>query len=167
MNEFQIFAHGEEFDVDAFLATTTLRPSYVWRRGDQKRYACGESSHPTSGIEFFLGDGQQTPLFEQERIAIEYLSENREALTALARYPGVATFILRLQFHMDLDVATIAFCVRPSPRLMWNVLDVGMELDFCVTLDREREWAKWEASYSARLEEISKKRASQTLVHRE
>ena len=97
MNNFTLFAHGDEFDVDAFLASTTLRPDYVWWRGDQRRYACVESKHPTSGIEFVLGDGRTLPLSEQERIAIAYLKEHRDQLRALAQFPGAACFILGIQ----------------------------------------------------------------------
>src|SRR5262245_24986143 len=85
MNDFHVIAHGEEFDVDAFLATTTLRPSFVWR-GDL-RSACFESRHETSGIELSLGDGLSIPLCEQEKIAIAYLQEHRVELVALGEFP--------------------------------------------------------------------------------
>src|SRR4051812_2957824 len=107
MNKFCLFAHGREFDVDAFLAGTSLRPDYVWRRGDQKRYACGESRHPTSGVEVVLGDGEKLSLPEQEKIAIEYLSANREALRALAGWPGVTTFVLGLHYRIELGPSTV------------------------------------------------------------
>lgn len=140
VSEFRVFAHGETFDVDAFLATTTLRPDYVWRCGDQQRHSCMESKHETSGVEFVLGDGTQLPLGEQEKIAIEYLSANREALKTLAGYPGVTTFVLGLQYYMELYPGDIGFCMGPSALLMWHALDVGIELTFYVTLDRRREW---------------------------
>ncbi len=47
MNQFGLFAHGESFDVDAFLASSTLRPDYVWRRGDPRQYSCVDSSRST------------------------------------------------------------------------------------------------------------------------
>jgi hypothetical protein len=140
MNEFRLFAHGDAFDVDAFLASTTLRPDYIWRRGDQRRYACIESSHPTSGIELVLGDGRKIPLFEQQKIAIEYLSANREALQALAAYPGVTAFILGLQYYIQLDPSTVGLCMGPSPWLMWHCLDIGVWPTFYVSLDRRHEW---------------------------
>jgi hypothetical protein len=58
-----IFAHGERFDVDAFLARATLKPDFVWRR----------NAPLTSGIESFLGDGRKLKLRNQENIAIAYL----------------------------------------------------------------------------------------------
>ena len=134
MNEFRIFAHGEAFDVDAFLATTSLRPDYVWRRGDQRRYACIDSRHPTSGVEFVLGDGHRLLLPQQETIAIGYLSSNREPLKALARYPGVTAFILGLHHVVELEPSTIGFSLASSAPLMRHALDVGVEVIFYVTL---------------------------------
>jgi hypothetical protein len=136
MNEFRLFAHGEEFDVDAFLASTSLRPDYVWRRGDQRRYACVESSHPTSGVEFVLGDGLTTPLPEQEASAIAYLEAHRDDLRALASSPGVDTFILGLQYRTALKSNVIGFALGLSAQLMSHCLDVGCEPVHYVTLDR-------------------------------
>ena len=138
MNEFVLFAHGEAFDVDGFLATTTLRPDYMWRRGDQRRYACVESKHPTSGVEFVLGDGRTVPFWEQEEIAIGYIKAHRDELRALARFPGVETFILGLQYVYELDESIIGFCMGPSSRLMWHALDIGVVPSYYVTLDRPR-----------------------------
>jgi hypothetical protein len=136
MNEFRLFAHGESFDVDAFLATTTLRPAYVWRRGDQRRYACVESRHPTSGVEFALGDELPVPFLKQEGIAIAYLKAHRDELWALARFPGVDTFILGLQYRTVFESNVIGFCLGPSAQLMWHCLDVGCEPTYHVNLDR-------------------------------
>ncbi len=131
MNNFRIFAHGDKFDVDAFLASATLHPDSIWKRG--------ERFYETWGIAFVLGDGQKLSLFEQERIAIEYLSANRETLKALAEYPGVTTFVLGLQYHIELDRRTFGFCMGPSALLMWHCLDIGVSPTFYVTLDTRRE----------------------------
>lgn len=72
-----IIAHGEKFDVDAFLASSTLRPHFVWR-----------SEAPlTSGVEFLLGDGRQIRLPDQEEIAVAYLKAHRDELRALGQFP--------------------------------------------------------------------------------
>lgn len=111
MNDVHLLAHGEEFDVDAFLATTTLRPDLVWRRGDQ-RSVCSKSRHETSGIELDLGDGLSISLWEQESIAIAYLQEHRHELRALGPFPGARVFILSLQYFFacfsDLRAASIS-----------------------------------------------------------
>lgn len=140
MNDFHVIAHGEAFDVDAFLATTTLRPDFVWRRGDQRRSACFESKHETSGIEFDLGDGLSISLWEQEHIAIAWLQEHRDELRALGQFPGARVFILSLQYFFKLDPGTIGFWVDPCPPLMRHCLDIGIHLTYHVRLDRRSEW---------------------------
>jgi hypothetical protein len=136
MNEFRLFAHGEAFDVDAFLASTTLRPDYVWRRGDQRRYSCVESRHPTSGVEFVLGDGLTVPFLDQEGIAVAYLKAQRDELRALAQSPGADTFILGLQYRTAFECNVIGFSLGPSAWLMWHCLDVGVRPVYYVSLDR-------------------------------
>jgi hypothetical protein len=142
MNHFTLFAHGEAFDVDAFLATTTLSPDFVWRRGDQRRYACVESRHPTSGVEIVLGDGLSVPYWKQEEIAISYLKEHRDPLLALAQFPGAEVFILGIQYVVETDPATVGFCVEPSAPLVLHARDIGARLNYYVTLDRRREWER-------------------------
>lgn len=138
MNEFRIFAHGEEFNIDAFLETTTLRPDYVWRRGDLRRYSCIGSTHPTSGVEFVLGDGRVVPFLEQEEIAIAYLKAHRNELVVLAQFAGVETFNLGLQYVCELTKNTLGFCIGPSDLLMAHALDVGVSPTYYVTLDRRQ-----------------------------
>lgn len=150
MNVFRIYAHGEAFDVDAFLATTTLRPDCVWRRGDNSRYR-------TSGLELVLGDGRQLQLCEQDQIAIEYISANREELKALASYPGVTRLVLGLQYDFVLGAATIAFTMGVSSELLRHLCDAGIEPSFHVTLDRSREWENEDAFLEV-MEEIIKNR---------
>jgi hypothetical protein len=118
MDQFKIFAHGESFEVDVFLATTTILPDFIWRRGDQKQHSCVESKHSTSGIEILLGDGRAVPFLEQEGIAIEYLKAHRDELRALAAFSGVETFILGLQYNIELDETLTGFCMGPSASLM-------------------------------------------------
>jgi hypothetical protein len=139
MNDFRLFAHGDLFDVDAFLASTTLRPDYVWRRGDQRRYSCVESKHPTSGVELLLGDGRVVPFSEQEEIAIDYLKAHRDELRALASFPGVETFILALHYRIEIDVGTTGFCLGPSALLMWHALDIGIRPNYYVWIERRDE----------------------------
>ncbi|MBA3315808.1 MAG: hypothetical protein M3552_06575 [Planctomycetota bacterium] len=136
MNEFRLFAHGVAFDVDAFLASSTLRPDYVWRRGDQRRYSCVESRHPTSGVEFVLGDGLTVPFLEQEAIAVAYLKAHQDELRALVKAPGADTVILGLQYRTAFERNVIGFSLGPSASLMWHCLNVGVRPVYYVTLDR-------------------------------
>lgn len=125
MSYFEIFAHGESFDPDAFLRTTTLKCDGKWYKG---QYG---SNHPeSSGVNIRLGDGGTLELDEQEQIALEFLKANREALKHLSGFPGVTTFILGIE--VDIEVAPNIVCTSfgVSPHLAWQALDVGIELVF-------------------------------------
>src|SRR5687767_3867650 len=134
MNEFRLFAHGETFDPDAYLASTTLKFDGVWHKGES-----GHNHPKSSGVFKVLGDGRTVPIVEQELIAIDYLTANREALKVLARVPGVTTFILGLQYHIEPEEGTIGFCLLPSTRLMSLVLDIGIEPAYYVKIDSRKE----------------------------
>src|SRR5437870_1063267 len=133
MNHFSIFAHGDKFNVDEFLARSALRPDYVWRRGDQRSYACVESKHETSGVEFVLGNGWEVPFQEQEDIALAYLEAHRDELRMLSQFPGVETFILGLQYICKLHEGLLGLCAGPSSQLMWHALDIGVLPNYYVS----------------------------------
>jgi hypothetical protein len=139
LNEFKLFAHGEAFDVDTFLALSTHRPDHVWRKGDQRRHSCVESLHTTSGVEFLLGDGLVVPFFEQETIAIAYMKACRGELRALAQASGVDAFILGFQYRVVVETDVIGFSLSPSTWLLWHCLDIGVNPVYYVTLDRRSE----------------------------
>jgi hypothetical protein len=143
MNEFRIFAHGVDFDPEAFLTSTSLKFDGVWHKGES-----GQDHPKSSGVFKVLGNGKEVPIFKQQQIAIEYMSANQEALKALAKYPGVTTFILGLQYHMELEPGTIGFCMGPSALLIWHCLDIGVSPKFYVSLDRHREWESEQSAES-------------------
>ena len=117
-----IFAHGETFDVDAFLATSTLRPDYVWRR-----------ERPlTSGIELLLGDGRIRPA-EQEELATAFLKTHQQELKDLRCFAGVETLILGLVYICLVEATGIA--VAPSPQLIRQAANLGIVPIYYVTID--------------------------------
>ena len=137
MNHFTLFAHGDDFDVDAYLRTTKLTFDKVWRRGDLR--GCSDfiqDKHPTSGVEKALGCGWEIPIYEQDQIATDFLEANEEALKHLAQFPGVDTFILGLHRRVDLTSSVCGFCMSASPRLMYVSLRIGIDLTFYVRLER-------------------------------
>jgi hypothetical protein len=134
--EFRLFAHGESFDVDAFLAMTTLHAKHVWRRGEQ---CVNGPPRTTSGITIVLHDGQPLSLPAQEEVAVEYLRAHRDQLRALTEFPGVEVFVLGLQYDIELDASLVGFHITPSPQLMWHALDVGVEVTYYVMLDRHKD----------------------------
>lgn len=109
---FHIFALGETFDVDAFLAQSSLHPDFVWRR---------QGNGPTNGLEILLGDADKATLREQEEIAANYLREHRNELRALASFPGVEALNLGLVYRVGPN--QLGFCLGPSRALMIAALD--------------------------------------------
>ena len=128
---FELVAHGRDFDVNTYLKSTSLDFDTVWLRK--------EGGRPTSGVGKRLGDGAVIPLDEQQRIAVEYLSTNRDALRELADYPGVTAFILGLQYNIEVREDIRGFCIGPSSRLMWHALDVGIRPNFYGVFNRPGE----------------------------
>ncbi|HWB31553.1 MAG TPA: hypothetical protein VG714_00105 [Acidobacteriaceae bacterium] len=120
---FHIFALGENFDVDLFLANSDLSPSFVWHQ---------IGNGPTNGIELLLGDSETATLSEQEKIAIEYLKLHREELRRLAQFPGVEKVNLGLVYR--LPVHGTGCCLGPSHALMFHALDSGVSPNYYVTL---------------------------------
>jgi hypothetical protein len=120
---FHIFALGESFDVDAFLAQSALHPDFVWRR---------MGNGPTNGIELLLGDSETNKLPEQERIAIAYLRNHREELRALANFQGVEAVDLGLVYRVGEHVTGV--CVGPTTALMLHALDAGVSPRYYITI---------------------------------
>jgi len=119
-----IFALGESFDVDAFLAESVLRPEFVWRR---------MGNGPTNGLEILLSDLQAIPLPKQEEIAVAFLVSYRDELQALAKYPGVEALNLGLVCRLPLSATGCA--PGPSAKLMFHALDAGVSPLYYVTLE--------------------------------
>ena len=122
---FHLFALGESFDVDAFLASSTLTPSYVWR---------GLGNGPTNGFDLLLGDAATLKLSEQEEIAINYLRDHRDELRALAQSPGLEVLNLGLQYFPSGSATGLV--VGPSRRLMYHCLDVGARPNYYISFHR-------------------------------
>ena len=140
MNHFELFAHGVSFDPREYLASTEMIFDRVWYKGED-----GYDHPKSSGVAKVLGDGISLNVYEQERIAIEYLINNSQELKALSKFPGVTTFVLGLQYHIELDEGTIGFCMGPSQRLMKCALEVGIDPTYYVTLDHKCEFNREDA----------------------
>jgi hypothetical protein len=120
---FHIFALGETFDVDAFLARSSLRPDFVWRQ---------MGNGPTNGLEILLGDVDRTTLQQQEEIAVNYLSAHRDELRCLASFPGVEALNLGLVYRVGPN--QLGVCLGPSRALMISALDSGVRPNYYVTI---------------------------------
>lgn len=135
LGRLRVFAHGERFDVDAYLRTEgALAPSRVWRRGEDD--ARPEQIHPrSSGLDIFLCEGRPPPLPEQQRIAIAWLSAQRDAIAALVRFPGVETSILALHYSIEVGPGLGGFSLAAARKLSRLALEVGIDPTFYVWLE--------------------------------
>jgi hypothetical protein len=118
-----IFAHGEAFDVDAYLAASKLRPHYVWRR----------KSPLTSGIELMLGDRRKIRPADQEQLAAAFLKAHQQEPMELRGIAGVESLILGLVYICSVEATGIA--VSPSPQLIRQADEIGIVPIYYVTID--------------------------------
>jgi hypothetical protein len=128
---FELLAHGGGFDVDAYLKSAPFEFDLVWHRS--------QGGRPTSGISRLLGDGALISLPEQQRMAAEFLSANRNSLRELARFPGVENFILGLQCNIQVRDGLRGFALAPTPELMRLALDISISPTFYVVFNRPGE----------------------------
>ena len=118
MDEFRFFALGESFDVGEFLAKCPLEPSYVWRKGEKKRYSCIGTPYPTSGLEFRIGNGDKYSFHDQQGLAVAFIEMHRDVLSALSAFPGVTHSTLGLEYPVRLEENVVCFSMNTSTRLM-------------------------------------------------
>ena len=137
METLHIFALGEDFDVDAFLPTTTLAIARVWRRGELRGHPDFiQDAYPNSGVAIALSPTQEAlSLWEQDNLATEYLEHHAEQLKQLGTYPGVTAFTLALQENIVLERGLQGFAESFSLRLMWFALKIGIKPQVYVNLD--------------------------------
>lgn len=139
MNHFSLFAHGPDFQPDEYLAHSSLQFDNVWRRGDPR--GCSHNdSHPTSGIEKFLGDGRALTIYEQDATAVAFLERHQQAIAELSTYPGVESCVLGLHHRLVSSPSLRGFCFSASPQLMGLSLRTGVDLTFYVELEPSEEW---------------------------
>jgi len=134
MNQFTIYALGEDFDVDAYVAQSSLRFERVWHRGDQLPTTCITAGYKSNGCSHELGDGFELPIWEQEAIADEFLRENGEGLRELRATLGVTALNLGLLYPVVRDEGLVGFCMGPSLSLMWAAVSAHVELTYYVEL---------------------------------
>jgi hypothetical protein len=87
MRPFQLFVCGRTFDVDAFLAATSLHCDRVFRCGE--KYGSGGWSRERSGFNLCLGDKSKLSLEQQAEVAARFLDDNRKVLARLKAWPGL------------------------------------------------------------------------------
>ena len=80
-------AAGRDFDVDAFLATSTLKPCRVYRCGERRLASMPPSEE--SGLNIPISDAGFAEFPKQVAEATEFLQTQAEEIRCLATFPGV------------------------------------------------------------------------------
>lgn len=99
-------ASGTEFDVDAFLRNSDLRPLIVHRRGTPRFASTSPTNCPEarSGMNLSVSTREFSDLTGQIEDAIAFLSNNDKELRRLRGFPGVEGLLLDFPVE-DRDVA--------------------------------------------------------------
>lgn len=133
MNQFKIIAHGENFDVDAFLAGVSLSPSKLWHKGD---VLYGHKERDTSGFEIALGDGETLDNWSQQKIASEFIMANFQDLKSCGNCHGMQHYKLFIQEQVEITPDVCGIFTRLAPELLKLTILVKMEAVTYVQLVR-------------------------------
>jgi hypothetical protein len=124
MNGFRLHAVGEFFDVDRYLNQHIIDYNSVWRRG--------ENLYTSSGFVKYLGNEFKLDIHEQETIAVKYIRQNRDALTALVKWENVETVILGISPEIQVRSGISSVCLSFSPLLVTLAGEIGLQLAFYI-----------------------------------
>jgi hypothetical protein len=89
-------AFGKDFDVDAFIATSTLLVDTLWRKGERRfpMSLTNVALNETSGLRLLASNAEFSELSKQIDESIVYLRTNHDALKSLGFAAGVDGAVL-------------------------------------------------------------------------
>ena len=89
-------AGGTNFDVDDFIAKSSLVADSLWRKGERRfpRSKSSEEINSSSGIRVVASGADFSELLQQIEDVIVFLRQNQESIRALASFPGVEGAVL-------------------------------------------------------------------------
>jgi hypothetical protein len=124
-----LHVRGEDFDADAFLAGSTLRPYRVHHRGEPSR----SGSYPHSGFSLVVSDADGD-LKAEIADAIHFLSAHEAELLRLKEFADVSD--LRLDFGLYRREVVAQFDYLPPQLLaLAGRCGIGIELSQYATSD--------------------------------
>jgi hypothetical protein len=89
-------AGGTDFDVEGFIAKSSLQADSFWREGE-KRFPKSKRSdeiNQSSGIRIVASEADFAELSQQIQDVISFLRQNQEQVKLLASFPGVEGAVL-------------------------------------------------------------------------
>ena len=119
-------ARGADFAVDEFLATSTLKPIVVARRGRPLYQQPGGRIPDASGFHAAVSETDFSELQIQIEDAIQFLDRNHTEIARLVAFPGVDR--VSLDFGVEeRDVAAQRECFPPNLLRLAGNLGVWLE----------------------------------------
>jgi hypothetical protein len=92
-------ASGKDFDVDAFLQKSKLKPTAVWRKGEPRRKSKPDKKNLTSGFNCDVSEQDFNNLKGQIIEAQKFLKRHKPDLQKLVRFSGVEGALLDFGFE--------------------------------------------------------------------
>ncbi|MRR56813.1 MAG: hypothetical protein EG824_01155 [Deltaproteobacteria bacterium] len=109
-------AGGDEFNVDSFIAKTSLEIDSLWRKGE-KRFPKSATSriNQSSGVRVVASEADFSQLSEQIEEASSFLCQNLEQVKFLASFCGIESAVL--DFGAEIYPPGWASFTFPAPLL--------------------------------------------------
>lgn len=130
MSGFRLHAVGKSFDVDLYLSKYKIDYSSVWYKNEK---------YKNSGFVKYLGNEYDLDIYEQEKIAYEYMRINKKLLKALVNWENVDVVILGLSYEFKV-YPVIGACLSFSPATVALAGEIGLELAFYVEAFISENW---------------------------
>ena len=122
-------AHGEDFDVDAFVAASRLKVCAVWRRGEPVFAALQPNGrkHQRSGVNVLASDADFNDFPRQVEEALGFLLDRADEVRRLCAWPGVEGAYIDFGVERR-DVAVQCDHLPPDLIRAAGLLGLGIEL---------------------------------------
>ena len=119
-------ASGTEFNIDAFMAKTSLEVDSLWRKGEKRFIKSSNSEiNRSSGVRVVASEADFSDLGEQIKDVISFLRKNLEQVKLLASFPGVEGGVL--DFGIEIYPPGLASFTFP-PDLLALAGEAGVSL---------------------------------------
>jgi hypothetical protein len=125
-NHFEIFAHGAEFDVDAYCKSSKMRFDKTWH--------VGEKNYRSNGVLKSLGDGTCLSVEQQVRTALKTCIKHQAELRRLSSFHGVSAAILGLQHLKELTSNQITMTLSTPSELTRVAQNIGFTVVHYVSI---------------------------------
>jgi hypothetical protein len=119
-------ATGDSFDVDAFLASSSLVPDNVFHRGEPCQVN-RERNRPFTGFAVQLTENFGRLCAQTAEVTM-FLREHELELSRLSRYPGVTDIRLDFGYERDPEAAVQCDYLPPDLVALAGSLGIGIEL---------------------------------------